>query len=422
MGAFIYFEGWTLKIWTMVRQYPQLGVVLLAFVAFIALGLPDGLLGVGWPSIRTGFSIPLDAIGMLLTTSVAGYMTSSFISGPLIARFGVGRVLAASCAFTGIALIGYSLVPAWWMMVLLGVIAGLGAGAIDAGLNTYVAAHFGEGLMQWLHASWGIGVTLGPIIMTIGLSTLNTWHAGYRVVGGFQLVLAAGFLLTLALWEQKKAPVGSDEPKRLTDYKTPMRQTLRQPLVWLSVLLFFFYVGAESSLGTWTYSLLTESRGVDPTLAGLFAGSYWATFTVGRVVAGLFARRVGVNRMVLSGVMGALLGAVLLVWNPAEWVNLLAVAIIGLSIAPIFPALMSGTSLRVGEKFAANTIGMQMAASGFGTVVIPSLMGILARQISLEVIPICLLVVYAGLLGVYLISTASRKTGAGFVTVTNARQ
>jgi MFS family permease len=130
-----------------VRNYPKIGLVLLAYVAFIALGMPDGLLGVAWPSIRDTFSIPLDAIGMLLSASVAGYLTSSFLSGPLIARWGVGRVLAASCAMTGVALIGYTVVPFWWMMVLLGVLAGLGAGAIDAGLNTYVAAHFGEGLM-----------------------------------------------------------------------------------------------------------------------------------------------------------------------------------------------------------------------------------------------------------------------------------
>ena len=113
---------------------------------------------------------------------------------------------------TGVALIGYTLVPVWWMMVLLGMVAGLGAGAIDAGLNTYVAAHFGEGLMQWLHASYGIGVTLGPIIMTIALTTLNSWRVGYRVVGGFQLVLAACFVLTLSLWNRKEAPTGSDEP------------------------------------------------------------------------------------------------------------------------------------------------------------------------------------------------------------------
>ena len=164
--------------WTQVKQHPRIGVILLAFIAFVALGLPDGLLGVGWPSIRAGFSIPLDAIGLFLTTVVAGYTTSSFLSGFLLARMGVGRMLAASCFLTGFALIGYTVVPEWWMMVALGVFAGLGAGAIDAGLNTYVAAHFGEGLMQWLHASWGVGITIGPILMTFGLTSLNTWRFG----------------------------------------------------------------------------------------------------------------------------------------------------------------------------------------------------------------------------------------------------
>ncbi len=391
-------------MWTRVKQYPKIGLVILAYVAFISLGMPDGLLGVAWPSIRTSFSIPLDAIGMLLTAAVTGYMTSSFLSGPLITRLGVGRVLAASCALTGVALIGYTFVPFWWMMVLLGVVAGLGAGAIDAGLNTYVAAHFGEGLMQWLHASYGIGVTLGPIIMTLALTSLNSWQVGYRVVGGFQIALAACFVLTLAMWNNKDTSAASDEPKRLTDYKTPMGETLRQPQVWLSVLLFFMYCGAEVALGTWTYSLLIESRGIAPAVAGLWAGSYWATFTIGRVVAGLYAKRAGVNLLVLGGLGGASLGAVLLWWNPFSAASLIGVALIGFSIAPIFPALMSGTSQRVGEHFAANTIGLQMAATGLGTAVIPSLVGVLARQVSLEVIPVCLLVLFLSLFGLYRIS------------------
>jgi len=387
------------------KQYPKIGLVILAYVAFIGLGMPDGLLGVAWPSIRTGFSIPLDAIGMFLTSLVIGYMTSSFFSGPVISRIGVGRVLAISCGLTGIALLGYTFVPAWWMMVLLGTVAGLGAGAVDAGLNTYVAAHFSEGLMQWLHASWGVGITLGPLIMTMGLTATNTWHTGYRIVGGFQLALAVCFVLTLAMWTDGEKPAGSaEEPKKLTDYKTPMRETLRQPQVWVSVLLFFMYVGAEGALGTWIYTLLTESRGIAPTVAGFWAGSYWATFTVGRVIAGLFAKRAGVNLLVTGGLVGALIGATLLIWNPSETVNLIAVAVIGFSIAPIFPAMMSGTSQRVGDHYAANTIGMQMTATGLGTMVIPSLMGVLARQVSLEVIPVMLLAVYAGLFGLYLLA------------------
>ena len=386
------------------KGYSKLSLILLAYVAFIALGMPDGLLGVAWPSMRADFSIPLDSLGMLLFAAVTGYMTSSFLSGALIARMGVGNMLAVSCALTGSALVGYTLVPSWWMMVLLGVVAGLGAGAIDAGLNTYVAAHFSEGLMQWLHASYGIGVTLGPIIMTIALTTLNSWRVGYRVVGGFQIALATCFVLTLPMWSQNDTSVGSDEPNRLTDYKTPMGETLREPQVWLSALLFLIYVGAEVSLGTWTYSLLIESRGINPTVAGLWVGSYWATFTVGRVVAGLYAKRAGVNLLVQGSLVGALLGAALLIWNPSEAANLLAVALIGFSIAPIFPALMSGTSQRVGAHFAANTIGMQITASGLGAAVIPSLLGVMARQFTLEVIPICLVVVFLGLFGFYRLS------------------
>ena len=142
-----------MNIWNKIKHYPNIGLVILAYVAFVALGMPDGLLGVAWPSVRASFSIPLDAVGMLLTVSVSGYLTSSFLSGPLIARWGVGKVLAASCVLTGVALISYTLVPVWWMMVLLGTLGGLGAGAIDAGLNSYVAAHFGEGLMQIGRAS-----------------------------------------------------------------------------------------------------------------------------------------------------------------------------------------------------------------------------------------------------------------------------
>jgi fucose permease len=401
-----------LKTLRAAKSYSSLSLILLAYVAFVALGMPDGLLGVAWPAMRADFSIPLDSLGMLLFAAVAGYMTSSFLNGALIAQMGVGKLLAASCVLTGSALVGYTLVPSWWMMVLLGVLAGLGAGAIDAGLNTYVATYFGEGLMQWLHASYGIGVTLGPIIMTLALTTMNSWRTGYRVVGGFQLALATCFFLTLPLWDRKDLSAGNDEPKRLTDYKTPLVDTLRHPQVWLSAALFFLYVGAEVSLGTWTYSLLIESRGINPTVAGLWAGSYWATFTVGRILAGLVAKRAGVNLLVQGGLVGAFLGVVLLVWNPSEAANLLAVALIGFSIAPIFPALMSGTSQRVGADYAANTIGMQMTATGLGTAVIPSLLGILARQFSLEVIPTSLGALFLALFGFYRLSL---KQHVGFI-------
>jgi fucose permease len=296
------------------------------------------------------------------------------------------------------------------MMVLLGIPAGLGAGAIDAGLNTYVAANFNEGIMQWLHAFWGVGTTTGPMIMTYGLTALSTWRFGYRVVGGFQIFLAVCFALTLTMWSRPQTPLERQPEKKLTDYKTPIGQTLRQPRVWLSMLLFILYVGAESSLGTWTFTLLTESRGVDVKLAGFLAGSYWLTFTLGRIAAGTFARRIGVDRLVVGGLIGALIGAGLLIWNPSQMANLAAVAVIGVSIAPIFPAMTSGTSVRVGDHHAANTIGIQMAATGFGTATITSLMGVLARRTSLEIIPVCLLVTFTVLFGTYFLDLKTRDT------------
>ena len=388
-----------------------MSVIILAYVAFIALGMPDGLLGIAWPTMRVDFGVPLDSLGMLLFASVTGYMTSSFLSGTLISRMGVGSLLTVSCLLTGSALVGYTLVPTWWMMVLLGVVAGLGAGAIDAGLNTYVASHFGEGLMQWLHASYGIGVTIGPVIMTTALTVFHSWRMGYRVVGGFQFFMALAFVLTLALWNaHENAPTEGEREKRLTEYKTPMALTMRQPRVWLSVLLFFLYVGGEVSLGTWVFSLLTESRGISTQAAGLWAGSFWATFTLGRILAGLYARRLGIHILVQGGVALALLGALLLWWHPFELANLLAVGLIGVAVAPIFPAMMSGTSQRVGANFAANTIGMQMAATGLGAATIPSLIGVLARQFSLEVIPVCLVVVFTLLLAAYRLASVKRPS------------
>lgn len=389
-----------------------IGLILLSFIAFISLGLPDGLLGVAWPSIRETFSLRLDALGILLVASTSGYITSSFLSGKLIAKLGVGGTLAASCFLTGAGLIGYTLVPAWWMMVLLGVVAGLGAGAIDAGLNTYIASHFGEGLMQWLHASFGVGVTLGPLIMTAGLNWFNDWHWGYQNVGMAQILLAGCFLLTVRMWQQTPELPHEEEKKelRLTDYNTPISETLKQSSVWMSLLMFFIYTGIEVSFGSWTYSLLTLSRNVPTEVAGLWAGSYWATFTLGRILAGLLTRRLGVKNLLVLGQVAAAYGAVLLWWNPFPTASIIAVSIIGFALAPIFPALVSLTSLRVGDHHAANTIGMQISAAGFGAAVIPGLAGVLAENISLEAIPVYLTILFGVLIATYFITTPKSQT------------
>lgn len=386
----------------------KIGLIVLAFMAFISLGLPDGLLGIAWPSIREHFLLRLDALGILLFASTAGYMTSSFFSGQVITKLGVGKTLAFSCLLTSISLLGYTVAPFWWVMVLSGVVAGLGAGAIDAGLNTYIASNFGEGLMQWLHASYGIGVTAGPIIMTVGLNLYNAWQWGYQSVGIAQIILATCFFFTISMWAQSTGTKNVDE-KKLTDYQTPISETLRQPKVWMSLLLFFIYVGIEVSFGTWTYSLLTLSRNVSTQVAGYWSGSYWATFTIGRILAGLLTRRFGIDKLVLAGQLSALGGAILLWWNPFPTASIIAVSIIGFSLSPIFAGFMSGTSSRVGEHHAANTIGMQISASGLGAASIPAVAGVLAQNISLEAIPVYLTLLFVILIVLYYFSSIRDK-------------
>ncbi len=387
----------------------KLGLIVLAYIAFISLGMPDGLFGVAWPSIRENFVLRLDSVGAFFFAGTFGYMLSSFFSGKIISKLGVGGTLAVSCALTASALLGYTFVPAWWMMVALAVASGLGAGAIDAGLNTYVASHFGEGLMQWLHASYGFGVTLGPIIMTAGLNFFDTWRLGYQVVGAAQLLLAASFLLTIQMWKDGGAPHNPEQERHLMDYQTPFAETLRQPIVWLNLFLFLLYTGAEASFGAWTYSLLTLSRHVPVEVAGLWAGSYWATFTIGRIMAGLLTRRFGNANLLKAGFAVALSGALLLWWNPFPQASIIAVSLIGFALAPIFPALVSGTQTRVGEHHAANTIGMQIAAAGLGAAVVPSLAGVLAQNISLEAIPVYLVCVFVLLIGIYVIVSRPRQ-------------
>lgn len=377
------------------------GLILLIFVAFIALGMPDGLLGVGWPSIRASFNVPIDALGALLFVSMIGYLTSSFLSGELTRRWGVGSLLIVSCTLTGFGLIGYTFVPQWWMMVALGLAAGMGAGGIDSSLNAYVARHYSAGLMQWLHASYGVGITAGPLIMTAALTNFQNWRLGYLLVGAVQIVLAITFWITLPIWQQNNNASAESPTEPLKEVN--LGQTLKRRRVWLSMLLFFFYVGSEVTMGTWVYSLLTEGRGVDPQLAGYFAGSYWFTFTIGRILAGLVTRKINIQSLVKICIIAAILAGVILGLNLSTWVNLAAVAVIGFAFAPVFPGLMSGTPLRVGQQHSNNTIGMQAAAGALGGTALTSLVGVLARVYGLEVVPSAMVAFLACLLAGYII-------------------
>lgn len=374
-------------------------LTLLIFVAFISLGLPDGLLGIAAPSIRRTFGLPLDAIGMMFITGTAGYFLSSISSGRLLAWLGVGKLLALSSLLTAAALLGYAASPAWGMMVALSFVSGLGAGAIDAGLNTYVAANRSERLMQWLHASFGIGMTLGPLIMTAVLESDRSWRLGYVIVGVAQIVLAVAFASTAGMW--RGAVKTSGEPEPGSRNAPSLFETARLRAVWLSAAIFAVYAALEYSVGQWSFTLFTESRGIAEETAGLWVSTYWGMFTLGRILAGVTSARLGATRLLRLGTTGAIFGAALLWWDPVTNSGIVAVGLLGFSLAPIFPALISTTAQRVGRRHAANTIGFEVGAASAGISVIPALLGVLADTWGLKIIEAALFVLALLVFGLY---------------------
>ncbi|HEY0734804.1 MAG TPA: MFS transporter [Herpetosiphonaceae bacterium] len=363
---------------TAVRQRTAL-LVGLAYAAFISLGLPDGLTGVAWPSIRTTFSLSLDALGALITTSTIGYMLSSFSSGRVLSRIGVGWLLVLSCLATAISLLGYGAAPMWIVMVSLGFLAGLGAGAIDAGLNTYAAENFSPRTMNWLHASFGLGAATGPIIMSSVISAGQPWRLGYLIVGVAQLILASCFAITRSQWHAH-----AEEAQAEPTASASMGRTLLLPSAWLSILLFFLYTGLEITAGQWLYSLLTESRGMLPALAGVWVSLYWGSLTVGRLLSGMIVAHISVRTLLQICMVVAILGVALLWLNIAPWLSLIGIAMLGLSLAPMFPSLIALTPGRMGPAHAANTVGFQIAAASLGGATLVSSFGLLADAFGLE--------------------------------------
>ncbi len=384
----------------------RLNILILAYAAFVMLGLPGALLGVAWPTMRADFGQPLDALGLLLITSTAGYILASFFIARLINRFGIGALFVFSSLAAAVASVGFAVAPSWGLVVAIGALAGFGSGVLDAGMNTYLAAEYQESEMQWLHASFGLGATLSPIIMTVSLSQWLSWRPGYIFVGLVMAVMTGAFWLTYAYWQAPQvtpATATGSQPAGpgLMDYQTSVWTSLLQPQTLVGILLFLIYTGAELTLGNWTYTLFTEGRGISPAIAGIWAGGFWATFTVGRVLGGLFAHRVRLNILMLGAMSLALAGAILFWWNPLPLVGVLGVFVAGFGMAPIFAGLVSSTSGRVGQQHAANTIGIQMSAANLGGALLPALAGFLAQHVSLETIPAMLAVSLLGLLVLY---------------------
>ncbi len=358
----------------------------IAFLSFVVLGLRAGFLGVTWPSMRVTFGVPLDAVATLMFAGMFSYLVVSFNSGWLIAKLGLGLYLMFAGLISAIGFAGHVFAPTWWMFVLFGIVAAVGTSALDAGLNTYFALHRSARVMNWMHACFGLGGTLSPIVITAMMERGYTWRWGYVPFVGAYVLLALCFALTARRWtsagkasaRQEAAPTGTALKHGL--------DTLKLPIVWLNLVLFFTFTGMESVAGQWPYTLFTEGRAIDPVVAGFWTSLFWLSVTVGRIFFGFAVKFIGNVPLIRLAMGTAVLSTGLIWWNPSAGLSFIGLTILGFTLAPLFPVLTSGTSERIGADHASNALGFQMAFARLGLASVPALCGVLADAWHVSVI------------------------------------
>lgn len=361
------------------------------YLAFISLGLPDSLLGSAWPSMYKELGASVSWAGIVSMIIAAGTIVSSLASDRMTKRFGAGTVTAVSVCMTAAALFGFSISSSFWMLCIFAVPYGLGAGSVDAALNNFVAIHYPARHMSWLHCMWGVGASLGPVIMGAAITGGFRWTGGYRSISIMQIVLTVILFVTLPLWRKHKSQntVGEkcDSGERLT-----FGQLLRRPGVREVMVCFFCYCAAESTAGMWAASYCTLNRGITPEQAAGWASLFYIGITAGRFVSGFLTIGINDKNMIRIGevllVIG--IGVVLLPGNGFLPVGLV---LIGCGCAPIYPSIIHSTPSNFGVELSQAIIGIQMASAYVGSCLVPPLFGLIADYVNISLYPIFILAI-----------------------------
>lgn len=363
-------------------------VLLLIYAAFVSMGLPDGILGAAWPQMRADLSLDLHQNWPILVLGTGGAALSSFLSRVALRRLGVGRLLVLTTFLTATVLLGYAFGNTFAVIASLSFFLGLGNGALDAGLNYFVARNLSSRHMNWLHACWGVGISLGTLMVSSVLAAGSTWRSAYLTVGATQLVLALAFA-----WKGRALPALTPRVERDHPIEAPSyAATFKLPAAWASMLAFFVYCGLECGGGLWIASALHDGRGWTMQAAGLMTTLYWGSLTVGRFLIGAISQRTTAIHIVRVAVVGAVAGTTLIALSslPALPGSVAGIAtacgllLTGLSLSPIFPMLMHDTPRCVGPGHAANLIGFQGASGQLGFTLLPIAMGTVLRLYSTE--------------------------------------
>jgi Major Facilitator Superfamily. len=377
-------------------------LLVVIYVAFIGLGLPDTILGAAWPLMHPDLSVPISAAGILSIIASIGTIISSLLTPKFLRILGTGKLIAYSIALTAIASIGFGFADTFGILCLCAIPMGIGAGAVDVAMNNFAAIYLESKHTNWLHASWGIGATLSPAILSCSIMFGNSWRGAYEIVAILLAVIFVMVFISLPLWrkiETSNIAQDSASLQNASTSKTPtlsFREALRVPGMKLSFLTFFFYSSLEISTGLWCGTYLTAC-GFKPETGALCVSLMFASVMIGRIVSGFFAIKFTDHRLIYAGIFIVAAGCLVLSLPLPLWMLPVCICLLGLGCAPVYPSLIHATPARFGEALSSQAISIQLAGSYVGSILMPPAFGLVAAKFSVHLWPISLSI-FVGLL------------------------
>ena len=357
------------------------------YLAFISLGLPDSLLGSGWPVMHTDFNVPISYMGIITMTISGCTIISSLLSNKLTHKFNTSIVTVGSVLLTAIALFCFSISTNFGMLLLWSIPYGLGAGSIDAALNNYVALHYSSKHMSWLHCFWGVGTIISPFVMSYSLAT-SIWSTGYRIIAFIQFGIALVLFTTLPLWKVNP----SSNQSSTTEKSIGIIEALKIKGVPFLLLGFFAYCSAEATAMGWASTYFVEVKNISEQLAAAFASLLFIGLTIGRFLGGFLMDKLGDRKMIILGTILTIFGIICLFLPFSNnSITLIGFIIIGFGFAPIYPCIIHSTPSNFGAEHSGAIIGIQMASAYIGSTFMPPIYGILGKSIGFHIMPLFLL-------------------------------
>lgn len=368
----------------------MVAILVVIYIVFISLGLPDSLFGASWPVVHLDFGVGenMASLYSIVTGLCSG--GASFLAGKVLRRFGTPNVTFASIFLTVIGLFGISFSPNLWVMMFFAVVMGYGAGAIDTGLNNYVSLHYKAHHMNWLHCFWGIGVTASPLIMAFFLGKdVPSWRGGYRAVAIIQLCIAVIVAFALKKWKKLDSSfeVSTEETN---EKKASFRQIMKIPGVISGILSLGFYCSMEFTIGTWGATYLVNTAALTPDTAAKWISAYFGGIMLGRLVAGFASMKLSDNALICCGLMISVFGFVFLAL-PFEKLSTFALLLIGFGFGPVFPNVLHSVPSRFGKDFSADITGFHMGGAYAVGFAVQLIFGYVACATTFKIMPYVLL-------------------------------